>query len=163
MLGKDVLEVVQAIFKQGELGRSMKEGIITLLFKKGEKSDLQNWRPITLLNADYKLVAKVLTGRLGRAMPHIVHIDQTCGVPGRSAQWNLQLIRDVIGWAEDRRLPLVLVSLDQQKAFDRVHHGFLFKVLQNFGFGEHFLRWFGIMYNGVFSRLRVNGNLGREV
>lgn len=163
MLSKDFLEVVHEIFISGSLGASMKEGIISLLFKKGDPEELKNWRPVTLLGVDYKLIAKVLTGRLKKVLPLIVNEDQTCGVEGRSILWNLQLIRDAISWAQDRALPLMLVSLDQEKAFDRVNHGFLFRILGRFGFGEQFLRWINIMYTGAGSRVNLNGFLGELI
>ncbi|KAJ8400325.1 hypothetical protein AAFF_G00397080 [Aldrovandia affinis] len=56
-------------------------------------------------------------------------VDQTCGVPGRSCSWNLILLRDMLDWVKERNLSLALVSIDQEKAFDRVQHGFLFAVL----------------------------------
>ncbi|KAJ8335375.1 hypothetical protein SKAU_G00387170 [Synaphobranchus kaupii] len=83
---------------------------------------------------------KVLTNRLKTALPHIVHEDQTCGVVGRQMYWSLQFVRDAISWARDRELPLMLVGLDQEKAFDQVSHKFLFRVLHKFGFGPQFIR-----------------------
>lgn len=59
-------------------------------------------------------------------MAVLVNPDQTCGVKGRSGSLNLLLIRDIISWVEERDLPLCILSLDQEKAFDRVNHEFLF-------------------------------------
>lgn len=64
---------------------------------------------------------------------------------GRSVRWNLQLIRDAVAWAEDRHLPLMVVGLDQAKAFDRVHWGFMFRVLGRLGFSQGFVRWLWIL------------------
>ena len=89
-LGEDFAEVVQEIFRRGELSATMREGVV----KKGDRMDLRNWRPITLICADCKLVARVLARRLRLAMPFIVNEDQTCGVEGRSTAYNLQLVRD---------------------------------------------------------------------
>ncbi|KAJ8352366.1 hypothetical protein SKAU_G00238420 [Synaphobranchus kaupii] len=120
VLGPDFLRVINSVFLSGELSPTMKEGVVSLLFKKGDPEVLGNWRPLTLLGVDYKLIARVLTARLGMAMPHVVHEDQTCGVEGRSVFFNLQLVRDVVSWVQDRGLPLALVSLDQEKAFYRI-------------------------------------------
>lgn len=160
ILGKDFLEVVGAVLERGLLGRTMREGVLTLLHKKGEKEDLGNFRPITLLCADYKIIARVLAGRLRSALPHVVNEDQTCGVEGRRIQWNLGLVRDCIHWVEERGVPLMLVGLDMEKAFDRVNQGFLAAVLERMGFGPIFRRWLGIMYTGVGSRVVVNGHMG---
>lgn len=64
------LLVIKAVYDSGLLGSSMREGVLTLLFKKGERDNLGNYRPITLLCADYKVVARVLVGRLRKVLPH---------------------------------------------------------------------------------------------
>ncbi|XP_048854239.1 uncharacterized protein LOC125722031 [Brienomyrus brachyistius] len=159
VLGPELLQVVEDVQRRGLLTRSMRSGVLSLLHKKGDRADLGNWRPLTMLCVDTKLIAKTLTERLKKAMAHLVHSDQTCGVPGRSATWNLHLIRDAIAWVEDRNLPLLLVSLDQEKAFDRVDHRFLFKVLGKFGFGPNYLGWLHTLYNEVGSHVVINGFL----
>ncbi|KAK9543285.1 hypothetical protein VZT92_001076 [Zoarces viviparus] len=160
ILGPVVLEVLSAILRTGTMGGSAATGVISLLYKKGDRADLGNWRPLTMLCVDYKLLAKVLADRLGLALPHVVHVDQTCGVAGRSVRWNLQLIRDTVAWAEDRHLPLMVVGLDQAKAFDRVHWGFMFRVLLRLGFSQAFMGWLSILYTGVGSVVSLNGHIG---
>lgn len=90
--------------------------MVTLLHKKNSKEDLANWRPITLLATDYKILAKVLTMHLKKVVGSVVHSDQTCGIPGRLGSLNLALTRDVISWAEQCQLPLAVLRLDQEKA-----------------------------------------------
>ena len=71
-------------------GDSQRQGLLRLLYKKDDRRLVKNWRPISLLNTDYKLASKVITERLKRVMQSIVHKDQTCGVVGRSIFSNLQ-------------------------------------------------------------------------
>uniref|UniRef100_A0AAZ3PI26 Reverse transcriptase domain-containing protein n=1 Tax=Oncorhynchus tshawytscha TaxID=74940 RepID=A0AAZ3PI26_ONCTS len=160
ILGPVVLEVLKAILETGVPGGSMAVGVLSLLYKKGEVTDLGNWRPLTMLCVDYKLLAKVLADRLRTALSYFVHEDQTCRVEGRSIRWNLQLIRDSIAWVEDRGLPLMVAALDQAKAFDRVNRSFLFRVLGRLGFGEKFIGWIRTLYVGAGCRVSVNSHLG---
>lgn len=160
VLGPVLLEVLTEVLHMGAMGGSLATGVISLLYKKGDNTDLGNWRPLTMLCVDYKLLAKVLADRLGMALPHVVHVDQTCGVEGRSVRWNLQLIRDAIAWVEDKNLPLMAVALDQAKAFDRVHRGFMFRVLKRMGFSLVFVGWVQALYTNVRSMVAVNGHLG---
>uniref|UniRef100_A0A8K9V1F6 Reverse transcriptase domain-containing protein n=1 Tax=Oncorhynchus mykiss TaxID=8022 RepID=A0A8K9V1F6_ONCMY len=160
ILGPVVLKVLKAILETGVPGGSMAVGVLSLLYKKGEATDLGNWRPLTMLCVDYKILAKVLADRLRTALPYVVHEDQTCGVEGRSIRWNLQLIRDSIAWVEDRGLPLMVAALDQAKAFDRVNRYFLFRVLGRLGFGEKFIGWIRTLYVGAGCRVSVNSHLG---
>ena len=120
---------------------------------------LKFWRPISLLNTDYKLASKVITERLKRVMQSIVHKDQTCGVVGRSIFSNLQLIRDMLDMIDKTNETGILVTLDQEKAFDRVDHDFLMRVLLKFGFGPSFRGWVSLFYKNVFSRIICNGSL----
>ncbi|KAL6454983.1 hypothetical protein MHYP_G00365800 [Metynnis hypsauchen] len=159
VLGPEIVEVAEDVHRQGRLTESMRSGVLSLLYKKGDPMDLANWRPLTMLCVDLKIFAKALTERLKKTMSLLVHSDQTCGVPGRSVTWNLHLIRDAISWAGDRNVPLALVSLDQEKAFDRVDHSFLEKVLTTLGFGPNFLRWLKTFYTEVGSRVSINGHL----
>ncbi|GAA6064816.1 CMP-N-acetylneuraminate-beta-galactosamide-alpha-2,3-sialyltransferase 1-like [Tachysurus ichikawai] len=79
-------------------------------------------------------------------MAQVVHPDQTCGVPGRMCGMNLALIRDTLAWAEQRQVPLALLSLDQEKAFARVSHTFLFALLEQMGFGPGFVAMVRLLY-----------------
>ena len=100
----------------------MKGSVTKLIFKKrGDRKSLKNWRPISLLNVDYKIISKVITSRLANVIEFIVHSDQTCSVPGRSIFSNVTLLRDIMDFIQQTDECAILVSLDQEKAFDRVN------------------------------------------
>ena len=78
-------------FLQLHLPKPVVSGLITLLEKKGkDRTQIENWRPITLLNFDYKLLSKYLTLRLKKVIPSIVHSDQNGFVPGGNIFFSLQ-------------------------------------------------------------------------
>lgn len=162
-LKKDLLKVYKEIYKEGALGETMRKGVISLIFKKGDREEIKNWRPITLLTCDYKILSKMLTNRLSKVMSKIINSDQTCSVKGRASFMNLLLIRDTIHWATDRGLQLGILSLDQEKAFDHVNHNFCFEVLKRFNMGERFIKWVRILYNEVYSVVNVNGYMSEPV
>ena len=121
VIGEDLVEVLNYGFQNGQLSVSQRRGLLSLIFKKGEKRDLKNWRPISLLCVDYKIGTRALAARLQKVLPSVLHEDQTCGVPGRSIFSNLYLIRDLIEYCSAKNLPLAIISLDQEKEFDRVN------------------------------------------
>ncbi|KPP70021.1 hypothetical protein Z043_111188, partial [Scleropages formosus] len=82
-LGPVFLEVLQEVLTRGKLAKSMRSGVLSLLQKKDDKADLGNWRPLTILCADVKLMAKTLPKHLRKVMVLLVHEDQTSGVPRR--------------------------------------------------------------------------------
>ena len=74
----------------------MNPAIITLLPKNDRKENLKNWRPISLLCSDYKILTKILSNRLKPTLEHTISIEQTCGIPNRSIFSNLFTIREII-------------------------------------------------------------------
>ena len=163
LLCDPLLSVLNDCFRVGSLCTSQREALLRLIYKKDDKRLAKNWRPISLLNCDYKLASKIITDRLKQVMPSIVHSDQTCSVVGRSIFSNLHLIRDTLDMINKTDETGILVTLDQMKAFDRVDHDFLMRVLTKFGFGPSFCRWVSIFYSNVFSRIICNGKLSTPV
>lgn len=163
ILAPDLMTVFMDFERLGRLPDSYRLGIVTLLPKDKDKTDLRNWRPITLLNLDCKLFSKVLASRLSLVLEGLIHPDQACAVPGRRIADSLVLIRDTICFARDRNIRLVVLNLDFEKAFDRVSHQYLFKVLQKVGLPQRFIEWVGLLYRGIRSRFIVNGHLTKAV
>ncbi|KAK6165442.1 hypothetical protein SNE40_022369 [Patella caerulea] len=160
ILGQYYFQVISNMQELGELSNSMKRGTISLFFKKrGDKTELRNWRPISLLNVDYKIFSRTLALRLKTVVADLVSPDQSCCVPGRDIATNILNIRDIISFAELEDLPLYLLKLDAEKAFDRVSHGYMFNLLHKFGFGEKFINSIKILYKDIRSSVKVNGHV----
>ena len=134
MLAPLLCRLYNLCFTDECLPESLQTSVTRLIFKKrGDVKDLKNWRPISLLNTDYKILSKAITLRLSRVLGSLVDPDQTCSVPGRSITSNVTLLRDVLDYIERTNESGILVSLDQEKAFDRVNHSFLFRLLEHLG------------------------------
>ena len=75
---KDLLNFYNEAFRNSSLSVSQKQGTIRLIPKGDENlTELKNWRPISLLNIDYKILSKVLARRMEKILPKLVHSDQT--------------------------------------------------------------------------------------
>jgi len=160
ILTKILKEVFKEIFEEEEVNERMGMGITKLIYKsKGEKVDLKNYRPITMLNTDFKILAKVLANRLKEVMPSIIKTNQAYGVKGRDIADTTMSIRDTIWYMKEKNENGYVISLDFEKAFDRVEHRFLFDVLKEFGFGGDFIKWIKILYKGALTRIKCNGFL----
>lgn len=115
------------------------EGVIILITKDKQAKKLDQFRPITLLNSDYKILTKILTNRLNEIMEKIIRNEQNCG--NEKSIFNaLMLNRDVVMHAQNKKFIGALLSLDFKPAFDRVSHEFLWKILEKFGFPELFVK-----------------------
>ena len=143
-----MVRVLNSCFSAGRLSRSQRRGVISLSFKKGDRLDPKNWRPISLLNVDYKIASRAIAGRLLKVLSTVVDKDQTCGVPGRFIGENVAFLRDVVDYASLSGIECAILSLDQEKAFDRVDWGFLIATLVKMGFGPSFSGWIDLFYNG---------------
>ena len=149
---------VQQLVRPG----SVTKGVITLLKKGGRHvgEGLDDYRPITLLNTELKILARVLANRLQLVISDLVGPEQTFAVKGRSIQDNLHVIREVLEGIEDDT-EAALISLDQSKALDRVDHRFLATVLETAGFKPQFRIWINMMYHNPQAVVQVNGRRSR--
>lgn len=163
LLGPILRDVINLCYADSDLCDSMKTSYTRLVFKKGDRKSLKNWRPISLLNVDYKICSKALSSRLSLVLEKIVTPDQTCSVPGRSISSNLVMLRDMLDYIDRTNESGILISLDQEKAFDRVDRSFLMNLLQHFGFGPSFCRWILTLYHGANMQIMINGWLSRKI
>ena len=162
-LGPLLVDVFNESLDDGVLCESMKASLTRLVHKRDDKRLLKNWRPISLLNVDYKICSKAFSMRLAKVLDCIVSPDQTCSVPGRSISSNLILLRDCLDYIERTGETGILLSLDQEKAFDRVNRSFLLALLEHFGFGPSFRNCIRTLYNGAFMQILVNDFLSDPV
>jgi len=157
-LGGYLLRAANDSFAKGHLTTTQKLSFITLLHKKGDKDDLGNWRPISLLCCDAKLISKAIYSRLAKVVTSVIGPHQTA-TPGRYIHHHTRLVQDMLDFGSQRRREGGLLFLDQQKAFDRVDWGLLDRIVERLGFGPDFLKWLRVLRHGSVSRVIVNGRL----
>ena len=158
LLGNDLIASSNEAQVKGELSISQRRGVITLTPKEdGSLLDLSNWRPITLLNVDYKIAAKAIAKRLEQVLPDLIHPDQTGFVKGRYIGENIRLIADVMEVTKTHNLTGILTSLDFRKAFDTLEWPFIMKTLDSFNFGGDIKRWVNTFYSNIESTVINNG------
>ncbi|TWW81692.1 Transposon TX1 uncharacterized 149 kDa protein ORF 2 [Takifugu flavidus] len=149
IVGQDLLDVFNESLRSGSLPLSCRRVVIALLPKKGNLQDIRNWCPVSLLCSDYKILSKALAIRLREAMEHVIHRDQTYCVPSRSMVDNIHLIWDVLEVSASLGTQVGLLSLDQEKAFDRVEHSFLWRTMERFGFSAGLIAMIKVLYRGL--------------
>nr|XP_014353509.1 PREDICTED: uncharacterized protein LOC102357489 [Latimeria chalumnae] len=125
--------VYNDILSTGILPNSLMEALLLLLYKKGDKQDLKNYRLIMMLNVDYKILVKILQNRLQKLVYDFLNPVQKCSITGKSMAHSLGLLREAVTAAQYDGANFWLVSLDQEKAFDKVFRPFLFASLLHLG------------------------------
>ena len=149
-IGSLVTESFNEAFDRGELSYSQKKGVVILLHKGSHlpRDRLANWRPITLTNSDYKILAKVLAQRLGGVIQKLVSLDQVGYISGRNVSTVLRTIDDVIDYVNRTGKSGYLLACDYSKAFDSISKTFLKQTFRSFGFGPDFLKWVDVLFQG---------------
>jgi len=118
----------------------------------------EDYRPITLLNTDYKILGRTVASCLRGILAEILHPSQHGGVQGGGIFDAGATVRDAIAYAEKTQTPLCFLSLDFTEAFDRISHTYLFKLLSVYGFSTKFTAFIKNMYDQAHSTLHINGH-----
>ena len=144
-------------FMLGKLSTSQRQAIITLLEKPGkDKTLIENWRPISLNNVDYKILTKILASRIKPILPSIIHPNQTGYVNGRQIFHSVRLLQDIMDISVKKNIHGMLIFIDFLKAFDTLEWDFMFKALEHFNFGNQYIAWVKMIYNDISSSIINN-------
>ena len=109
------MDCINESFEKGEMSSSQKQAIITLIEKKEkDRSFLENWRPISLINVDTKIMTKVIASRIKNVLPDIIHPNQTGYVKDRFIGETIQSIYDVMDFAVKENIPGLMLFIDFQ-------------------------------------------------
>ncbi len=117
-----------------ELSFSMRQGLIQLIPKKVALNILTNWRPISLLNVDYKVISCAFNNKMQMFLDELIHSDQRGFVPGRNIAENIMDAITLIDFIERHQLSVIMLQLDFQKAFDSLEWAPIQSAMKHFNF-----------------------------
>ncbi len=160
-IGKLIVDSFNESYEKKELTESQRTAVIALLYKKGDAQLLKNYRPISLTNCDYKILAFCLANRLQNVIKSIIHPGQVSYIKGRFIGCNIRLIEDVIHYYDMYNEEGLLLMLDFQKAFDSLEWNFIYKALKMFNIGDSFIKWIQTLYSEPVACVKNNGYLSR--
>jgi len=141
----------------GSLPPTLTQATISLILKKDkDPTDCGSYRPISLLNVDSKLLAKILATRLEHFLPKIISEEQTGFIRNRHSFSNVRKLLNIIHSPSPSNTPEAVIALDAEKAFDRVEWTYLFAVLKKFGFGDTFISWIQLLYTSPKASVCTN-------
>ena len=129
------------------------------LFKKKDPTDICNYHPITLMNADYKLLTKVMAIQLMDHTHQLIHPDQAGFIPNRSIFDHIRLAKAILNYAEASEENRSILALDQEKAYNKIRHDYLWKTLEAFNLPAPFIRTIKVLYQNAQTRVAINGVL----
>jgi ribonuclease HI/exonuclease III len=129
------------------------------IYKKKDPTEISNYRPITLLNTDYKILTKVLAIQMMDHIESLVHRNQAGFIPKRSIFNHIRMAKAIINYAEVLEENGAIVALDQEKAYDKIRHDYLWKTLEAFNLPHTFIKTLKALYQNATTRVAINGVL----
>ena len=166
MLGTFLYRAFKTCRSKGELLATHQVSLITLIPKSGQTNhSLKGWRPISLLNVDYKIISTAIASRFKKVINRIISSSQTAYIKNRFIVENSRLVYDVISHINQTSSPGLIMAADFEAAFETVSWPYLRAVLSEMGFGNKFISLINSMYlnSNNFSRIVLNGFLGEKI
>uniref|UniRef100_A0A3B1IMJ8 Reverse transcriptase domain-containing protein n=1 Tax=Astyanax mexicanus TaxID=7994 RepID=A0A3B1IMJ8_ASTMX len=152
------------VLKGGEPPPSWRQAIISVIPKTGKDiTDCGSYRPISVLNIDYRLFASILAIRLEDIIPDLIDTDQTGFVKNRHTQDNVRRTLYLIEHMKNSHTDSLVLSLDAEEAFDSVRWEYLYLALEKFGFNNQVISCLKSLYCSPMARIKINGNLSKPV
>ena len=145
----------------GRLLPFMREGVVSLIHKKGCRADLENYRPITVLSASYKILARAMVLAFAEAIPYLVAPLQGGFQREKYIGELTRLVQDLLHYVDETDGEALLVACDQTKAYDLVDHEFMSKVLATMQVPDGFIRLVQCCYASNRVCIKVNGHRGQ--
>jgi hypothetical protein len=153
-----MLALLNRMYLDGRIMGPQQYGILVCIPKTDSPNIPADYRPITLLNTDYKILARVVASRLRPTLSEVLHRSQHCGLPGNAIFAVMANVRDAIAYVERTHAPLCIISLDFTVAFDNISHISLFRMLQNYGYSTRFIALTKAINDQALLLVQINGH-----
>ena len=154
---RDVLAVFDEFYQYSKFEKPFNATFIALISKKNGASNIQDFRPISLVGSVYKILAKVLANRLKEVLEQLISESQNSFVGDRQILDSVLIVNECVDSRMKSKIAGVICKLDIEKAYDHVNWEALLDLLKRMGFEGRWCRWihtciftvqFSILFNG---------------
>ena len=159
----DLLQIVNDMFVGEAISESQKHGIFLCVPKKRQPNWPEDYKALTLLNAEFKILSRILANTLKKCTKDLLHSSQHRGIVDNNIFGALAAIRETTAHVEMTNSPTCLLTLDFAEAFDKIAHMYLFKVLEHCGFSPNFLTRLKKLYTNATPSVQVNGHISLPI
>ena len=150
-------------FEKGELSPTFRTGRIKIIPKKGDAKRVDDWRPITLLCCGYKLISRVVAGRLETYLKKNIGRGQKGFLNFKNISSCTINIVDNISQSWSTREKMGVLCVDFSKAFDSVEHLFIDNTLAFFRYGPVMRKMVATILNNRVSRVIMGEEIGGKI
>ena len=164
----DIVHSLHSVYVKNIHNQSMhgssRECIISLMDKPDKDlMEIEHWRPLCLLNTDYKVYAKILANRLQCVTPYLISSDQFGFLKNRRMTDNLLELNLIINYCQRVNKPAIITAIDFKKAFDMVNWDSMKEILYKFGFKNTFVQMLMVCFSGFRTCILNNGHMTNYV
>jgi hypothetical protein len=161
-LKHDIVSYVKEFEVSSHIPRGCNSFFITLVPKVEDPLVIGDFRPISLIGSQYKIISKILANRLSRVVSSVVSDVQMAYIKGRQIIDGPLMVDEIIAWAKKHKKRLLFLKVDFEKAFDSLSWSFLLSVLEQMGFSSNWRNWIHSCLDSSYTSVLVNGSPTKE-
>ena len=141
VINSDVVRFVREFFQSASFPKGCNSSFIALIPKVGNASFVSDFRPISLIGCQYKIVGKLLADRLSKVIGCVVGVEQSAFIKGRNILDGPLILNECMAWYRKRKKDLMVFKVDFEKAYDSLRWDYLDVVMEKIGFGFKWRTW----------------------
>src|SRR5258708_5978186 len=162
----NIIKLLKAAYNDiennGITEKSLLEGWLCPIYKKKDHREISNYRPITILNAEYKILTTALMGKLSLIAPKLINKCQAAFIKGRSIFDQIDLVTRMTDLCEITNQDGVIITLDQEKVYDKIRHDYLWRVLEQMNIPHNLVNTIKSLYSQAETTVILNGKMSRK-
>lgn len=160
IVSRQIHPIIESFWELGEFPEEMKESLLVKLPKKGDLSQLKNWRGIALLNSINKLVARIILDRIAPSVESRLRKEQAGFRRGRSCIDQINTLRIIVEQSREFNSSLCLLFIDFERAFDSLNQAVMWKILAKYGIPEKVIEVIQDLYQDASLKVVHRGTIG---
>ena len=157
--GINIVKIIQLVAndieKNGVTAPQLTDGWVCPTYKKKDKREIVNYCPITVLNSEYKIIMTALMNKLATIVPSLINKSQAAFIKGRSILDQIVLVNRMIDHCEIMDQEGAIIALDQEKAYNRIHHDYLWET-------NPLIQMIKSLYTNTKSVAIINGKISEK-
>jgi len=159
---KHLMQVLRGIWISEKIPSSFAEGMMLMFFKKGDKNNMGNYRPICLLPHAFKIFTSMLLRKIAPYIDSFLSDAQAGFRPERGCRDNVLILNTIIESALRRGSELLFAFIDFKAAFDSIDHGFILRCMRNCKVPNKLIRLVNAIYNTASAMVRIQSSTGHN-
>ncbi|GJU00433.1 putative RNA-directed DNA polymerase, eukaryota, reverse transcriptase zinc-binding domain protein [Tanacetum coccineum] len=162
IIEKDVISFVKHFETSSHIPKGCNSSFIIFVPKLDDPLVVGDFRPISLIGCQYKIIAKVLANHLPKVLASVVGDVQMAFIKGRQIIDGPIMIDEIITWAKKCKKKMMFLKVDFEKDFDSLSWSFLLYIMKQVGFSSKWRKWIHSCLNSSFAPILINGSPNKE-